>query len=97
VEISARLRQGDATAAEAFARYVNHLARALATVINVCDPDVIVLGGGMSKLDALYPRLVQALPEFVFSDTVKTRILAPKYGDSSGVRGAAWLSRRLAP
>ena len=93
VQIAARLQQGDAAAVQAFARYVNHLARALATVINVCDPDVVVLGGGMSKLDALYPELSRALPEFVFSDTVKTRILPPKYGDSSGVRGAAWLSR----
>lgn len=93
VQVAARLRQGDAAAAEAFARYVNHLARALATVINVCDPDVVVLGGGMSRVDEVYPRLVQALPEFVFSDTVKTRILPPAYGDSSGVRGAAWLNR----
>jgi len=94
IQVAARLRQGDAAAAEAFTRYVNHLARGLATVINVCDPDVVVLGGGMSRMDELYPRLVQALPEFVFSDTVKTRILPPAYGDSSGVRGAAWLNRR---
>lgn len=92
-QVAARLRQGDAAAAEAFARYVNHLARALATVINVCDPDVVVLGGGMSRMDEVYPRLARALPEFVFSDTVKTRILPPAYGDSSGVRGAAWLNR----
>jgi fructokinase len=93
VEVAARLRQGDANAVEALARYVSHLARGLATVINVCDPDVIVLGGGMSRMGELYPRLAQALPEFVFSDTVKTRILHPAYGDSSGVRGAAWLNR----
>jgi fructokinase len=93
VQVAARLMQGDAAAAEAFARYVNHLARALATVINVCDPDVVVLGGGMSQMSEVYPRLVQALPGFVFSDTIKTRILPPAYGDSSGVRGAAWLNR----
>lgn len=93
VQVAARMRQGDAAAAEAFARYVNHLARGLATVINVCDPDVVVLGGGMSQMSEVYPQLAQALPEFVFSDTVKTRILPPAYGDSSGVRGAAWLNR----
>lgn len=93
VEVAARLRQGDAAAAQAFERYVNHLARGLATVINVCDPDVIVLGGGMSRMAELYPRLARALPEFVFSDTVKTRLLPPAYGDASGVRGAAWLNR----
>ena len=94
IQVAARLRQGDPAAAEAFARYVNHLARGLATVVNLCDPDVLVLGGGMSQVRELYPRLTQALPEFVFSDTVKTRILPPAYGDSSGVRGAAWLNRR---
>jgi fructokinase len=60
-------------------------------VINVLDPDVIVLGGGMSNVDRLYEQVPRLLPRFVFSDYVATRVVRPVHGDASGVRGAAWL------
>jgi len=84
-------REGDAAASEALARYRNRLARALAAVINVLDPDAVVLGGGMSNLPGLTEAVSGALPAYVFPDTVVTRILPNLHGDSSGVRGAAWL------
>ncbi|SOD90586.1 ROK family protein [Caenispirillum bisanense] len=90
-EVAARAATGEPTAVAALDRYVDRLARALATVVNVLDPEVIVLGGGLSNLAVLYDRLPAALPAWVFSDTVRTRILPPVHGDSSGVRGAAWL------
>ena len=72
-------------------RYVKRLARALASVINVLDPDVIVLGGGMSNVGALYTGVPRHLLPHVFSDRVATRLARPVHGDASGVRGAAWL------
>jgi len=72
-------------------RYVERLARALALVINVLDPEVIVLGGGMSKVAALYTEVPRLWGRHVFSDRVATRLAPPVHGDSSGVRGAAWL------
>jgi fructokinase len=74
-------------------RYINRLARSLAHVINILDPDVIVLGGGLSNIQRLYAEVPQQLVQYVFSDVVNTRLLPPRYGDSSGVRGAAWLQR----
>ncbi|MDF1736965.1 MAG: ROK family protein [Minwuia sp.] len=71
--------------------YADRLARALASVINVLDPDVIVLGGGLSNVERLYRDVPRRLPEWVFSDHVATRLVQAKHGDSSGVRGAAWL------
>lgn len=71
--------------------YEDRMARALATVINLLDPEVIVLGGGMSKIERLYQNVPQRWGNYVFSDRVDTRLLPPKHGDSSGVRGAAWL------
>jgi len=71
--------------------YFDYLAMGLAAVINVIDPHVIVLGGGMSNIDGLVPEVTQLLPRYVFSDQVLTRVTLAKYGDSSGVRGAAWL------
>jgi fructokinase len=82
---------GDASAHAAFERYFDRLARALATVIDLLDPDAVVLGGGVSNLDALYEELPRRLPAFVFSDTVLTPVLRAAHGDASGVRGAAWL------
>ena len=82
---------GAAWAADGGDAYVRRLARSLAGVINVLDPDVIVLGGGVSNVDRLYADLPGLCKEFVFSDDVRTRIVRPMYGDSSGVRGAAWL------
>jgi len=72
-------------------RYVERLARALACVINVLDPDVIVLGGGMSNVATLYTEVPRLWSRYVFSDQVATRLARPVHGDSSGVRGAAWL------
>jgi fructokinase len=73
------------------ARYSERLARALASVINLLDPEVIVLGGGMSKVAALYTEVPRLWTRYVFSDHVATRLAPPVHGDSSGVRGAAWL------
>ncbi len=67
------------------------MARALALVINIVDPHVIVLGGGLSNLERLYERVPTMWDPFVFSDRVDTRLVPPEHGDSSGVRGAAWL------
>jgi len=82
---------GGADDEAAMARYERRLARALAQVINLLDPDVIVLGGGVSNLDRLYDRVPRLWGEWVFSDHVATRLVKNKHGDSSGVRGAAWL------
>ena len=82
---------GDADARAAIARYERRLARGLASLINVCDPDAIVLGGGVSNISRLYERVPRLWGEFVFSDAVVTRLLRAVHGDSSGVRGAAWL------
>ena len=71
--------------------YCERLARALAGVINLLDPDVIVLGGGVSNIARLYDQVPKLWPRYVFSDQIATRLLPPKHGDSSGVRGAAWL------
>ncbi len=86
-----RARRGDRAADETLRRYARRLARSLASVINVLDPDVVVLGGGLSNVDALYALVPPLLPEFVFSDVVTTPIVRNRHGDSSGVRGAAWL------
>lgn len=71
--------------------YCHMLARSLAQVINIVDPAVVVLGGGLSNVSLLYPKVTELLPRFVFSDECVTPVLAPRWGDSSGVRGAAWL------
>jgi fructokinase len=83
--------RGDQAAGHALARYAERMARALASVINVLDPDVIVLGGGMSNIASLYDEVPRLWAPFVFSDTVVTRLVRAKHGDASGVRGAAWL------
>jgi fructokinase len=86
-----KMREGDGAAKAAFAQYVDRFARALASVINVIDPDVIVLGGGLSQIDELYELVPLQWGAYVFSDQVKTRLVKNIHGDSSGVRGAAWL------
>jgi len=83
--------KGDALAREALTRYVDRLARSLATVINVIDPDTIVLGGGLSNITALYDEVPARWGAYVFSDVITTRLVRAAHGDSSGVRGAAWL------
>jgi fructokinase len=82
---------GDAAAEAAMQRYESRLARGLAHVINVLDPDVVVLGGGMSRIERLYPALNTQLPSFVFGKEFATPIRPALHGDSSGIRGAAWL------
>ena len=82
---------GDARAEAALARYEDRMARSLAAIINVLDPDVIVLGGGLSKIERLYESVPRLWGPHIFSDTVVTRLVRAKHGDSSGVRGAAWL------
>jgi fructokinase len=82
---------GDEAASETLRRYEDRMARSLAQVINILDPDVIVLGGGMGNIKRLYRNVPLLWGEYVFSDVVNTQLLAPVYGDSSGVRGAAWL------
>jgi len=89
--IVAKARFGDEDALETMQRYEDRLARGLAHVINIIDPDVIVLGGGMGNIKRLYKNIPTLWGRYVFSDRVETRLSAPKFGDSSGVRGAAWL------
>ena len=90
-QIIAAMRRGEPRASSAFERYTDQLARALAGVINILDPNVIVLGGGLSNIDELYPQVTERLREHVFSDAFTTPIRQAAHGDSSGVRGAAWL------
>lgn len=90
-EIAARAAEGDTVCAESLSRYESRLARALASIINLIDPDVIVLGGGVSNIERLYDNVPALWSQWVFSDRVDTRLVPPAYGDSSGVRGAAWL------
>ena len=89
--IVAEAAAGDEVCEAALERYEDRLARSLAGVINVLDPDAIVLGGGLSNLRRLYRNVPARWGEYVFSDVVRTRLVAPRHGDSSGVRGAAWL------
>lgn len=90
-EIVARAAAGDEGAECTLQRYEDRLARSLATVINILDPDMIVLGGGMSNIDRLYTNVPRLWQRHVFSDRVDTKLARNHHGDSSGVRGAAWL------
>ncbi len=90
-EIANRAEAGDAACAAALGRYERRLAKALAQVVNVLDPDVVVLGGGLSNIARLYDTVPRLWAAHVFSDTIRTRLLRNVHGDSSGVRGAAWL------
>jgi fructokinase len=91
--------EGDETAEAALRRYEHRLARGLASVINLLDPQAIVLGGGLSRLERLYAAVPVIWERYVFSDVVRTPLVPARHGDSSGVRGAAWLgrNRELAP
>jgi predicted NBD/HSP70 family sugar kinase len=82
---------GEAGAEATLGRYERRMAKALAAVVNLLDPDVVVLGGGLSNMDRLYERVPALLREHAFSDTLTTRLVKYRHGDSSGVRGAAWL------
>lgn len=90
-DIVTRAAAGDAACEATLRRYEERLARGLANVINILDPDAIVLGGGLSNLDRLYANVPALWRQYVFSDSVDTRLLKNRHGDSSGVRGAAWL------
>jgi fructokinase len=90
-DLEARAAAGDARADAALLAYEGRMARALASVINLLDPDVIVLGGGLSNISRLYHNVPRIWPSFVFSDVVETRLVRARHGDASGVRGAAWL------
>ena len=90
-EIATRAELGDEACNATLARYEERLARALASVINILDPDVIVLGGGLSNIERLYRNVPKLWLMQVFSDHVATRLVRNAHGDSSGVRGAAWL------
>jgi predicted NBD/HSP70 family sugar kinase len=101
-DIVRRAAAGEADAEATLRRYEARMARALAGVINVLDPDVIVLGGGLSNIERLYDHVPQLWTEFVFGagvtaeEVVRTRLVRARHGDSSGVRGAAWLWGNLA-
>jgi fructokinase len=86
-----RKRAGEPLANMIWERYIDRLGRGLAVVVNTLDPDVFVMGGGMSNIDELYNELPGALKRHVFSTAFHTPVLKAKHGDSSGVRGAAWL------
>ena len=88
------MRAGDIEAKRSFDRYVNRLARALASVMNVLDPDCIVLGGGMSNVDEIYQALPIEIIRYTFTKPITTPVLKAMHGDSSGVRGAAWLTKQ---
>jgi fructokinase len=96
-EIVRRAGEGDPECGQTLRRYEERMARALASIINVIDPDVIVLGGGMSNIRSLYERVPQLWGSFVFSDRVATSLVPNRHGDASGVRGAAWLWERVSP
>jgi fructokinase len=89
--IAERAAAGDPACSASLERYVQRLGRALAGVINILDPEVIVLGGGLSNIRQLYQRLPACCAPYVFAETCSTSFVAPQHGDSSGVRGAAWL------
>ena len=90
-EIVRRAQTGNTACQKSLNDYTNRLARALSSVINVIDPDVIVLGGGLSNIQSLYQDVPKIWEEWVFSDCIDTLLVPPLFGDSSGVRGAAWL------
>lgn len=91
VEIAASAQQGDASAAKSLALYANHLAHCLATAVNLFDPEVIVLGGGLSNIAMLYDTVPDLMRPHVFTDDMMTRLAAPTFGDASGAIGAACL------
>ena len=93
VDIASRADAGDARAVAALERYERRFARAIASIINVLDPHVIVLGGGLSNISRLYTRVPALWAPYIFSDHVATTLVRAKHGDASGVRGAAWLFR----
>ena len=96
-EVFRTAETGDEAARHSVALHGDRLARGIASVLNILDADVVVLGGGVSNAPGLAERVAARLPAFLFSDTVRTRIVTHRHGDSSGVRGAAWLWPAQAP
>ena len=90
-QIIEKINEGDDSAILAIREYVDHLSRGLSNVINILDPDIIVLGGGMSNINYIYKNINSVLRKYVVSDFLHTKVVKNKHGDSSGVRGAAWL------
>ena len=90
-EIIKNFKDNDKKAIIALNAYINHLARGLAIVSNILDPDIIVLGGGMSNIDFIYRAINKEIKKYIFSDTFITKVVKNFHGDSGGVRGAAWL------
>lgn len=91
IEIAQMMQAGDSLATQAFYRFIDRLARSLAHVVNLLDPDIIVLGGGVSNIDAIYTELPAVLAKYVVGRECGTQVVKNLYGASSGVRGAAWL------
>jgi fructokinase len=91
LEIAAAARLGESHARASLEAYAGRLSRGLSSVINVLDPDAVVLGGGLSQIAELYPLVTEQLSRWAFSDRIDTPVLPPLHGDASGVRGAAWL------
>ena len=83
--------KGDSGCIESLQNYVDHLARGLSNIVNTLDPEIIVLGGGMSNIDYIYDNINEQLKKYIFSDTLHTKVVKNIHGDSGGVRGAAWL------
>ncbi|MFP4361251.1 MAG: ROK family protein, partial [Alphaproteobacteria bacterium] len=94
--VAAAAAAGEAAAGAVITAYVERFAKATATVINLLDPEVVVVGGGVSAIEALYREVPPRWAAWVFADAVDTRLLPARHGDSSGVRGAAWLGRERA-
>jgi fructokinase len=90
-QIAAAEKTGEPYAVRSLATYQDRLARSLAALVNILDPDVIVFGGGISNIEALYTGLPELIAQYAFSDGIRTRLVRAAHGDSSGVRGAAWL------
>jgi fructokinase len=90
-EITTKMRTGDRLARLVWHRYINRVARGLSVVVNTLDPDILIMGGGMSNVDELYTELAPELARYTFSTVFETPIRKAVHGDSSGVRGAAWL------
>jgi len=90
-DIAFQAQEGNAEALDTFNRFLSRLGRSLAQMVNIIDPDAIILGGGLSNIDMIYERLPKIMQPYIFADHFKPHILKPKFGDASGVRGAAQL------
>ena len=92
-EIANRDKDNDIPSKIIIDKLINRISRCLALIINIFDPEIIILGGGLSNIDRLYNDIPKLWEKWIFSDKIKTKISKAKFGDSSGVRGAAWLNQ----